>query len=104
MKNGFYVCCFLVFLFILGCKTSFPWKPVDNDVAKVTAHSPETTLNDLKSGYKLFVSGCSGCHTLYLPSSRTRETWEAVLPEMTGKARMDSSEARLVRLYILSKI
>ena len=90
----------------VACGTAgITWKPVPGDEARVTsAAGTPVTLESLQHGYKLYLTNCSGCHYLHLPNTRTREEWEALLPEMFGKVQLDSAERARVREYILSKL
>jgi len=84
--------------------TGITWKPVPGDEARISSPGATVTLEDLQHGYKVYVTNCSGCHYLHIPTTRSREEWEALLPEMLGKAQLDSAEKAHVRQYILSKL
>jgi len=92
-------------LAVVSCEVSSPaLKPAGNDGAKASADSSVLAMADLQVGYKLFVMNCSGCHSLYEPASRPRDHWERLLPEMLGKAKLDSAQGALVKHYIFSKL
>ena len=95
----------VVLLMTAACKTTpNNMLPAESDTLKTAAFPGSPTFADLKSGYKLFVTNCSGCHSLYKPDSRTREHWNQVLPEMFSRTQLDSAECRLVKNYIFSKL
>ena len=90
---------------IVSCEVSSPaLKTTGNNAANASANPNLLAIADLHQGYKLFVMNCSGCHSLYEPTSRSRDYWEHVLPEMLGKAKLDSVEGALIKNYIFSKL
>jgi cytochrome c5 len=100
---------YLVLLVLAGLAaacgtTGISWKPVPGDEVKVSSPGAPVSLEELQHGYKVYVTNCSGCHYLHLPNTRSRSEWEALLPEMLGKAQLDSAEKAHVRNYIFSKL
>lgn len=79
-------------------------QPQETDVAKVASANHPVTLSDLQSGYKLYVTNCSGCHSLFKPTSHTPQEWEKLLPEMFKETSLNEKERGLVKNYIFSKL
>ena len=79
-------------------------QPQEADRAKVSGENHPVTLADLQSGYKLYVTNCSGCHSLHKPVSHTAQEWEKLLPEMFKETSLNEKERSLVKDYILSKL
>jgi len=80
------------------------FQPTEADTAKVSTQEKTVTLADLQSGYNLYVSNCGGCHKLHVPSSKSREKWDKVLPEMFSKIQISGEKQQLIRQYIYSKL
>mgnify|MGYP002146688975 CR=1 FL=1 len=77
-----------------GCTSSIPIPT--NTIAQ------GERLNDLKQGRELFVYKCSGCHSLYPPSSYSQKEWNEILPEMNTKAQTTTRESFLIKQYIFT--
>ena len=95
----------IIVIFIVACKASHSlFVPEETDLLKARSSDSHITLEDLKSGYNLYVSNCSGCHSLNRPSSKNKQEWEKLLPVMFSKTQLKSHEQKLVREYIVSKL
>ena len=96
---------FFLTLFVIACSTSHSFfKPEETDVAKVNVTGKKVTLDELTDGYHLYVSTCSGCHTLYRPSHKNKAEWEKLLPEMFSKTQLNYDQQKLIKQYIFSKL
>jgi hypothetical protein len=94
----------LVIMIIVACHATQPsFQPVEPDITKTNV-GPAVTFDDLKKGFKLYVSNCGGCHLLPVPSSKNISQWEKVLPEMFNKTELDAAQKQLIRQYIYSKL
>ncbi len=95
----------LILLVVIACSSSHSLlRPEENDVRKLNTEGITVTLEDLNNGYHLYLSNCSGCHSLYRPTSKSKEQWEKVLPEMFTRTSLKRNEQFLVRQYIFSKL
>ncbi|OFY72193.1 MAG: hypothetical protein A3G23_01325 [Bacteroidetes bacterium RIFCSPLOWO2_12_FULL_37_12] len=88
-------------LFLNGC-TPVIFSPVDSDLQRAKKYWNDITLEHLKSGYKLYVSKCGGCHTLYPPQQFPKEKWIKLMPDMAKEAKLDSVRIGLIARYILT--
>lgn len=90
-----------ILLFLSCCTTQLPsiekqhitfaqdkWKDVDEI--------------KLQKGRTLFVSRCSSCHSLPLPSSQKETEWEKILDHMKHRAKIDKMEIDLILKYIFT--
>jgi cytochrome c5 len=93
-------------LIVAACSTthSVTFKPTESDAAKVSTPEKKVTLADLQSGFNLYVSNCGGCHNLHAPSSKSKEKWNKVLPEMFSKIQISPEKQDLIKQYIFSKL
>ncbi len=99
MSKGSYlliVCCAL-----LGCAAALP-QPESADVAFAQTRWPDATARDLDAGRELYTRKCSGCHQLFLPSSRPPDAWPRILQEMSSEAKMSQRESELVERYLVT--
>jgi hypothetical protein len=85
---------------INGCKkdatttTDSLYVPSSSDV---TANA---TLAELQQGRSLYISHCGSCHSLYLPESFTASRWQSIMPSMSPRTNLTSSEVQLVTKYV----
>jgi hypothetical protein len=68
--------------------------PTDSDA------TASATLTDLQQGRSLYISNCASCHSLYLPESFTATRWKSIMPTMTPRTNLTSSEILLVTKYV----
>lgn len=92
----------LVLLFFAGCATNAVPYPSASQVARARARWPDATRASLEHGRKLYVARCSGCHTLYAPTSRAAPRWAAIVEEMAPRAKLSPHEAELVTRYLVA--
>lgn len=71
---------------------------VDNRVAEVKRNF---TPAQMEEGHVIWTNNCGKCHKLIPGNERTVDKWEAILPGMTKKARLDDVQAGKVRAYLL---
>lgn len=94
-----------IIIFMMACGAgSSMLRPVEADVVKMQSSGHQVSLDSLKSGFKLYIDHCSGCHNLHKPKEKSKETWEALLPEMFHRTKLVESEQELVKLYLFSKL
>lgn len=87
-------------LLLAGC-ASLP-HPTPTDVAVAQERWPDASLGTLEAGRRAFVSYCSGCHTLPLPSSRSPAKWESILDEMHVEAKVPLHYQPLIDQFVLT--
>ena len=63
---------------------------------------PNYTSAELEEGKMLWESKCDRCHKLYLPESHSKARWEAILPRMSKRSKLNEDEAGKVRGYIMA--
>ena len=63
---------------------------------------PGTTPGDLEQGRSLYVTKCSACHTLRLPSRYPARRWPAIMDSMQKQARLSDDAKELILRYLLS--
>ena len=94
-----------VFVSLIACSAgSSLLRPVAEDALKLQSSGRIVTLDTLKTGFRLYVDHCSGCHNLHVPKEKTKEHWEAVFPEMFLRTKLSVSQHELVKIYVYSKL
>jgi len=74
--------------------------PTMADVTRGAQKYPGLTLANLNDGKTAFESSCEKCHGLDRSTSATPETLENVMPEMAGKAHIDTKTSELILKYL----
>ena len=80
-----------------------PLVPIESDVAIASAHWQGTTLDNLTRGYSIFDDKCTDCHGIKKPQDFTQDEWNNIMPKMGRKAKLDTTQYKLVFRYILTK-
>ena len=94
-----------ILLIIAACSSSRSlFQPTEAEAEKMNASGEKVSINELRKGYSLYVANCGGCHALPVPSSKNKNEWEKVLPEMFSKIQLDTNQKSLIRNYIHSKL
>lgn len=91
----------LIPLLPLACASLLP-EPRLEDVARVQGTWPQLQLSDLRDGRKLYVTHCSGCHSLHPPGELTGREWEKVMVKMQVKARIEDGTRDRIMKYLLT--
>lgn len=76
--------------------------PAQSDADKISAKYPNTTLQDLNEGKKLYEETCSRCHSLKKALSKSEATLMEAVPRMAKKAKVDDRTKDLILKYLLS--
>ena len=74
--------------------------PTETDAARAAKDWPGTTMSDLVSDRALYVSKCSGCHTLYHPHIRSSDQWRRDLDEMGERANLSKADSEKILRYL----
>jgi mono/diheme cytochrome c family protein len=85
----------------VGCAGQLP-SPTTADANRAAQSWPGTTLADLHKGRELYIDRCSGCHSLYVPSTLPASAWPGKVHEMTGRAQLKPAEAEAVIRYLVA--
>jgi hypothetical protein len=54
----------------------------------------------LSEARDLYISNCSGCHSLHLPAEHTKDEWSILFAEMAGRAHMTEHDSIAVIAYL----
>jgi cytochrome c1 len=97
-------CCLLLTAAFSGCGTATNiLTPTETDLGKLKTDFPDVTIADLQTGFKLYKTNCSGCHTLHLPTEKNKEQWAEIMPEMFLKTSLKEEEKKLITQYLFAK-
>ncbi len=97
------------FLFFIGvstllvCCSPVIFKPTAEDAALAKKKWNGATIEQLNSGFKLYVAKCGGCHLLHTPSEYPESKWVEIFPEMSEKSKLTHEETDLVMKYVITK-
>jgi cytochrome c5 len=69
---------------------------------KVADVKKNFTPAQMEEGKAIWQTSCNKCHKLYSPDTRNVQSWEKILPVMSGKAKLTAEHAAMVRAYVLS--
>lgn len=76
--------------------------PAQSDADKLSAKYPNTTLQELNEGKKLYEENCNRCHSLKKALSKSEATLVEEVPRMAKKAKVDDRSKDLILKYLLS--
>lgn len=88
---------FVITLILTGCVSSLP-TPRKEDLKQDLFDT--VGLNELFDGRTLYITKCSGCHSLYLPTQYSSSSWDTILTVMNPKAKVTNDEALRIRMYL----
>ncbi len=91
----------LVCLLLSACVSVIP-VPDPTDGVWAQTRWPDTTLDSLSRGRALYVNKCSGCHSLYVPSTIAAARWPAMVERMTRRANLRDDERDLILRYVIT--
>jgi len=87
---------------LVRCGSSKPVAKAEATPGEMVAEVKKNyTAAQMEQGKVLWQSSCDKCHKLYTPESRSVSKWNSVLPRMTKRAKLDDSQAGMVRAYLI---
>ena len=89
MRKTFVSICVAVAIAACSAKT---WAPTNEQLVQMKQKVPGITLEEARSGSKLYSEKCARCHRLYPPEKYTEAQWNGILPKMFLKARVSNNE------------
>ncbi|MFL5322493.1 MAG: hypothetical protein ACJ790_22730 [Myxococcaceae bacterium] len=72
------------------------------DLPRAHVKFPNATLSSLNEGRQIYAARCSGCHTLFLPESRTAPEWNDMVDEMAKDAHLSANDRALIEQYLVT--
>lgn len=99
MKNVVLILLLGVATLLGSCAGTIP-QPTETHVARASRRWPDITVADLLLGRRLYISKCSGCHSLYTPETHSAQSWEKTVPEMMARAKLTTEEAIQIVRYL----
>jgi hypothetical protein len=97
MKNSKWLIPVVILALTLSCKKSSTgslYTPVSDDA------TPTASLEELQQGRTLYINNCGKCHDLYSPDDYSASQWRGIMPGMSQKTRMSTTEVTLVTKYV----
>ena len=91
----------LLALATAGCSSALT-VPEAGHVDRVRSDWPGTALDDLARGRATYIQKCSGCHTLYLPPSRSGSEWREQVARMAERAHLTASQTSDITRYLVA--
>ena len=62
-----------------------------------------TSLGDLAKGRQLYITRCSGCHSLSAPDRYSEREWKDILTRMAPKAKVGHEDEELIMKYLVTQ-
>jgi hypothetical protein len=87
-------------VFLVACSAQLK-VPTSHDAERGYVRWGNYDSLQLASGFSIYKNNCGRCHNLHLPKEFSEEQWNNIIPKMTFKAKLDSSQTELVHRYIL---
>ena len=100
MHNRFLIC--LLVLISCGCASQL-YQPSPASLQRARRMDPDLQLGDLQAARSLYVSRCSSCHRLHLPSEYTARQWVRILKAMQPKAKLSDAQSKQLLIYLSSE-
>ena len=72
------------------------------DVERAQKRWPGTDAQSLEQGREMYVRKCGGCHTLYLPESRSPHQWPQLVEEMSREGGISDHERELIEQFLVT--
>jgi mono/diheme cytochrome c family protein len=66
--------------------------------------APHYSEAQLAEGQTIYTTNCGKCHKLFAPADKSLSKWEAVLPPMIKKAKLNDEQGLLVRAYVMANL
>ncbi len=88
-----------IIVFAAGCAATLP-NPTSEDIESFRTIDPSITIETVRNARDVYVVKCSGCHSLYLPSSYRPEQWPKILEDMGMKAKTSTEENEKILFYV----
>lgn len=91
----------IILFFVLGmalysCSSSIP----KSDTAHNNWAKKHWANIDLAEGREAYVTNCSGCHALHIPSEHTGKEWNILFTDMMPRTGMNSKDSISVLAYL----
>ncbi len=86
-----------------GCVAALPHAS-EADVQAAQSRFPGTSVTDLEQGRRDYVTRCTGCHHLHVPSKFPAHAWQQAVDEMRDKhgVKITDQEAQSVLRYLIT--
>ncbi len=97
-KFTFYLLITGIALVLYSCATSIP----RSDSAHQAWAEKKWNTVHLDEGRSLYVTNCSGCHSLHSPLEHSQTEWTKLFDEMASKAHMTPSDSVSVLAYLVT--
>ena len=91
----------VVFFAMMSCSGSIP-EPTPAQIDWANSTWQNTTAETLQRGRTLYITKCSGCHSVITPTSVSSDKWLEILPGMFKKSKVESAESELIKKYLLT--
>lgn len=89
-------------LLMVNCSPKVGEKVTKGPVPSISDIKMAYSSDQLDQGKMIWQSHCNKCHKLYAPDSRPADKWNSILTRMITKAKLNVSEGKLVRAYLIA--
>jgi hypothetical protein len=78
-------------------------QPTPEDVSRAQSPFPGTTMTSLSEARKTYVSTCSGCHALHLPTEFPPQRWPSLVNQMVTvqKVKLSTAQRQQIEEFVI---
>ena len=84
---------------LLSCSGSIP-EPTITQVERASQRWPGTNSETLAQGRQIYVTKCSGCHSVKVPSRYSEVQWDTLMRTMGTQAKLNKDEYEKILHYV----
>jgi len=88
-------------IILLSCSGAIP-QPTIKQADQASQRWPGTNSETLAQGRQLYISKCSGCHSVKVPSLYSEAQWDTLLRTMGTSAKLNKDEYDKILHYVLT--
>ena len=86
---------------IVSCSGAIP-QPTFMHVERASQRWPGTNNETLAQGRQLYISKCSGCHSVKVPSLYSEIQWDTLMRTMGTSAKLNKEEYDKILHYVVA--
>lgn len=89
-------------IFMANCSPKVAESVTAGPVPTSAEVKAQYSATQLDQGKMVWQNNCNKCHKLFAPESRDPEHWNKILKRMIPRAKLNASDAQLVRAYLIA--
>ena len=85
---------------LTACAHTLAPEPRHADIERIKSQFPDTTLAELETGRRIYLSRCTSCHAPVAPRAVPAQRWPEEVREMSERARLGKDERAVVKYLV----